>query len=139
MSFDKAAFRELYAKFDEACVSDRLLDLMAEQATCLVSAQGCTCNEFAMYALVAHLLEKACAADKGNGSTGGPLQSATIDRVAVSFATAQPRTAWEAWLVSTTYGQQAFAMMYACSAGGYFIGGNPERDAFTGAYGIRGG
>ena len=138
MSFNKAAFRELYAKFDDSCVSDRQLDLMAEQAACLASAQGCTCSEFMMYALVAHLLEKACAADKGNGASG-VLQSATIDRVSVSFATAQPRTAWEGWLMSTPYGQQALAMMYACSAGGYFIGGNPERDAFTNVYGIRGG
>lgn len=138
MPFDKAAFRELYAKFDESCVSDRQLDLMAEQAECLATAQGCQCGEFMMYALVAHMLERACAADKGNGGSG-VVQSATIDKVSVSFATAQPRSAWEAWLVSTPYGQQALAMIFACTAGGYFVGGNPERDAYTSVYGIRGG
>ena len=136
MSFDLITFRALYQAFSD--LPDTTILLVSEQAKCLADAQRCECSYMVWFALTAHLLAVSMGLEGGEGQSGA-LSSATIDKVSVSFSVAQPRDSWESWLGTTPYGQQAMAFLKRCSAGGFFVGGLPERDGFTSVYGIRGG
>lgn len=135
MDFPLSKFRLLYLAF--ASVADAVVLAAAESAQCLADARGCECSEQAWMALVAHLLALQAAAAAGGGAAG-PVASATIDKVSVSFQAPPAGDSWSYWLNTTPYGQQAMAFLKACSAGGFFVGGLPERDAFLSVYGNRG-
>ncbi len=134
MDFPLTKFRVLYPAF--AGVTDETVVAVAEQAQCLASSRGCACSEQAWMALVAHLLALQ-AAQAAGGGTAGPIASATVDKVSVSFQAPPAGDSWAYWLNTTPYGQQALALLKACSAGGFYVGGLPERKAFTKVYGIR--
>lgn len=136
MVFPLATFRLLYPAF--AMTAEATVLAVADEALCLADVQGCKCSEAAWMALTAHLLALQAAAASGNVQPGG-VASATIDKVSVSFAQAPSGDSWQHWLNTTPYGQKAMALLKACSAGGFYVGGSPERDAFTAVYGRRGG
>lgn len=134
MKFPLATFRLLYPAF--GTVGDDVVLALAEEARCLASARGCRCSDAAWMALVAHLLALRAAGDQ---VTAGALTSASIDKVSVGIARHTTTDAWEHWLGLTPYGAKALALLKACASGGRrYIGGNPERDAFKGVYGIHG-
>jgi hypothetical protein len=127
-AFDLAAFRLLYPQF--AAVSDEVVLAVAEQALCLISGTGCDCDAAAWQLMVAHLLQLQAAATSGGGGTG-PIASATIGGVSVSFqAPPTGSSAYKYWLFTTPYGAQLAAMLARCAAGGVYVGGAPERAAF---------
>lgn len=135
MDFPLPKFRLLYPAFK--AVVDEVVLAAAESAECLADARGCKCSEQAWMALTAHLLALQSAASTGGGAAG-PVASATIDKVSVSFQAPPAGDSWSYWLNATPYGQQALAFLKACSAGGFYVGGLPERDAFLSVYGRRG-
>src|SRR5690606_29913451 len=100
---------------------------------------GCKCSEQAWMALTAHVLALRAAGAAGGGAAPGPIASAAIDKVSVSFQAAPGGDAWQYWLNTTPYGQQAAALLQACAPAGLYVGGLPERDAFRAVYGSRGG
>lgn len=137
MNFPLAKFRLLYPAF--AAVDDEVVHAAAEQATCLADVNGCKCSEQAWMALTAHVLALRAAGAAGGGAAPGPIASATIDKVSVSFQAAPGGDAWQYWLNTTPYGQRAAALLKACAPAGLYVGGVPERDAFRAVYGSRGG
>jgi hypothetical protein len=128
MTFDLAQFRLLYPVFDS--VPDPTVNAWAEQALCMVAAHGCSCEESMWFLMVAHLLQLQ-AAQEGGGAGSGPLASATVGGVSVSFhAPPSGTSAYKFWLFGTPYGAQLAAMLARCSSGGLYVGGAPERAAF---------
>ena len=132
-TFSLAAFRTLYPQFDT--VADATVLAVADQALCFISDTGCECDDTAWFLMVAHLLQIQTAAAAG-GSGSGPVASATVGGVSVSFqAPPYGTSAYKFWLFSTPYGSQLAAMLARCSAGGLYVGGAPERAAFRRAGG----
>jgi hypothetical protein len=43
---------------------------------------------------------------------------------------------WQWWLSLSPWGQQLLALLLVKSAGGFYIGGFPERQGFRKAYGL---
>ena len=132
-TFNLAAFRTLYPQFDT--VADDTVRAVADQALCFISDTGCECDDTAWFLMVAHLLQIQTAAAAG-GSVSGPVASATVGGVSVSFqAPPYGTSAYKFWLFSTPFGSQLAAMLARCSAGGLYVGGAPERAAFRRAGG----
>lgn len=130
MDFPLATFRELYPEF--ADVSDEAVLSIAEQALCLIGEDGCgeSCGSSGWMLMVAHMLYLRAQASSG-GSGGGPLASATIDKVSVSFqASPENKNSYGYWLSTSPYGLQLLAMLSRCSVGGIYVGGSGERAAF---------
>ena len=132
--FPLAKFRLLYPQFD--AVTDETVHAVAEQGLCFTSARGCTCSEQMWMLMVAHLLLLAANAAAGGNTGGGQLASATIDKVSVSFVAPPSTSSWAYWLNGSPYGQQFAALLAACSSGGFYVGGLPERSAFRSVGGI---
>lgn len=131
-------FRILYPTF--AKVAADVVLAVADQALCFMSERGCECNDQLWMLMVAHLLQLREAAAGGNAGTGAVV-SASIDKVSVSFAQPPASGSWGHWLGMTPWGAQFAALMARCSAGGFFVGGLPERAAFRSVGGVfpRGG
>lgn len=132
--FDLSAFRTAYPVFDS--VPDATVQAAATAALCMIGQDGCECDAQMWQLMVAHLLFTQQQVADGNGA-GGPLTSATIDKVTVSFA-APPfgTSAYKFWLFKSPYGTQLLAMLDRCSKGGVYVGGLPERSAFRSVAGI---
>ena len=83
---------------------------------------------YALQLLTCHLLvisEKAAG-----GEPAGFITAASEGDVSVSIAPPPMASGWRAWLASTTYGVQLWGLLAAKTAGGFAIGGLPERFAF---------
>lgn len=132
--FPLAKFRLLYPQF--AAVSDDTVTAVSEQAMCYTSARGCTCSEQMWLLMVAHLLQLGANAESGGAGPQGQLSSATIDKVSVAFVAPPSTSSWTYWLNGSPYGQQLAALLAACSGGGFYVGGLPERSAFRSVGGI---
>lgn len=130
MAFNLQTFRNLYPQFNS--VPDDTVNSVAQQADCYLSS---TCaDDCAIYLLVAHMLQ--LQQNQTNGLPGGQVTSASIDKVSVTVAAAPGTTSYTYWLNSTPYGQQLAALLARCSAGGFYVGGLPERAAFRSVGGI---
>ena len=131
-------FRKLYPQFASVeDYPDELLEIQWEQAICIVSdsAYGCPCRANMLYALVAHMLT-LIANGSQDGDQGGFIQSTTIDKVSVTKAAPPAPTMFHWWLGQSPAGQQLLAMLQACSAGGYYIGGMGELAGFRRVGGV---
>jgi len=134
MMFDLAKFRILYPLFRD--LDDEVIEAFAEQAQCIVNAQCAgACGDAAWMAVTAHLLSLSSSAESGDVPSGSVL-SATIDKVSVTYRQRVSRNAWSDWLGLTPFGEQALALMNACSSGGDYYGGLPELAAFRKVGGI---
>lgn len=136
MDFPLPKFRILYPAFSG--LSDDVVLAFSEQALCFINQNGCSCTESLWMLMTAHLLQLRENAQSNNAQPG-IVSSASIDKVSVSFQAPPTVGSWGYWLNMTPYGQQFLALSKRCNAGGFYVGGNPERDAFTNVYGIRGG
>lgn len=142
-----ADFRAAFPQFASAVAfPDALVTLQYNMATGFVSdsTYGCMTvlvRTSALYLMTAHLLSLgAIIADGGTyqGAAGIVTQSKVGD---VSVSLAQPpygTSAWRYWLSLTPYGAQLLALLDVQSAGGFYIGGLPERAAFRKVGGIFG-
>jgi hypothetical protein len=72
----------------------------------------------------------------GNSQGGGAVVSATEGSVSASFVTPPVRDGLEYYLSGSTYGQMLWAMLNVQSAGGFYIGGLPERGAYRKVGGV---
>lgn len=85
--------------------------------------------------LVAHigsLMSQAAA----NGSVGGVIVSASEGSVSVGYEPPPSRTALGYYLNRSVYGQQLLAMLEIEAAGGQYVGGLPERNAYRKVGGV---
>ena len=81
--------------------------------------------QLAIELMMAHLLASYGAVN--GGSTPGVITSSTIDKVTVQLAAPPYKNGWQFWLSTTPYGLQLWALLSARSAGGFYLGGLPER------------
>ena len=84
-------------------------------------------NALAM--LTAHLQYSANILTSGEGAPV-IIASATIDKVTITTKPPEARNNWRYWLLTTPYGQQLLALLEMLAAGGWSVGGLPERTGF---------
>lgn len=139
---DTAAFRAMFpALADDAVYSNAMLLLWWDAAALHLSEgwmlSGAT-YELARKLLTAHLVHLAhgIASSGSVGTSVGAVQSASEGSVSVSFTTPPTRSGWQFWLSSSPYGLQLWALLSTASAGGLYIGGLPEREAFRKVGGV---
>lgn len=137
MIFPLKKFRLLFPQFDQ--YADDLVLAVSDWAQCYASGRGCKCSEQMWLLMTAHLLWLRLQSESGNAGQSGAIASASIDKVSVSFQAPTATDSWAHWLNMSPFGQQFMALLKVCNAGGFYVGGNPERDAFRNVYGIRGG
>lgn len=137
-------FRERFPQFAiPAVFPDAAVTVNWVMATQYVSdssygSMSVTARELGIQLMTAHLMALAVI-QASNGGTGTPgiATGATIDKVSVSLATPPFGTSeWRYWLNLTPYGAQLLALLSAQAAGGFYIGGWPERSAFRVAGGV---
>lgn len=140
---DVPKFRVLYPAFkDEVKYPDEVIQAKGMLAQAYVS-EGCSLNgaeyEQAVYMMTAHLLWIDHLLALGQ-TTVGVTVGATVDKVSVTSMPPPARTGWQYWLATTPYGSALWAFLMIRAAGGWYIGGTPERTAFrkvAGRYGLR--
>lgn len=96
----------------------------------------------ALYLITAHvtvLQDALNAAMAGQTMVIGILTQAKIDKVTVTVQPPVSKNAFQYWLNLTPYGQALLALLAVQSAGGWQVGGNPERQAFRRVAGGFGG
>lgn len=144
-TLDLAAFRLLFPAFaDPAKFSDAYIQIQWTAATSFLGAyDGCLLNgsalQLALNYMTAHLMQSnVILAAGGPGATVGVTIGATIDKVTVSMQPPPVKNGWQWWLLTTPYGAYLWALLSAKSAGGFYIGGLPERRAFRKVGGVFG-
>lgn len=141
-SLDIPAFRLAFPAFaDDTVYPDARLDVVWGLAVgYLGDADGCllkgAAKQSALMFLTAHLLYLSSLTQPGGsggstgGASGGVLTGATVDKVQVQFAPPPFKDGWEWWLAQSPYGAELWALLKMKSAGGFYVGGLPERNAF---------
>lgn len=104
---------------------------MSPQDGCLLTGEAL---QLGLELLTAHLAKIGLVAAAGNPT--GVITSATEGSVTVAMAPPPFRSGWQHWLSTTAYGAQLWALLSVQSAGGLYVGGSLERQAFRGAGGV---
>lgn len=130
-TFDAAAFKAAFPAF--ASVDDLTLQGYWDAAVCYISPNNYgwlvdDCRLRALNLMTAHLARLAEII--ATGQLPGLEQSASIDKISVTMTPPPVKNQFHWWLSLTPYGQQLLALLLARSAGGFYIGGLPERAAF---------
>lgn len=144
-TLDPALFRKLFAEFaDDGAYPDPVLQIRWDSEAVVYVSPDDTCDlagasrTYAVQLMLAHLLRlsKVIAASAAGEALTGVVTAATIDKVSVTLQPPPARGEWGHWLAQTPYGQQLSALLAARSAGGFYVGGNPERSAFRKVGGV---
>lgn len=143
VTFDPALFRAQFPQFaDDTIFPDALLIGQFELACDYVSPDeygrmSAAARRQAVYLMTAHLLALGVIVASG-GYTGQPgiVQSSSVGDVSVTLTPPPVKSQWRWWLNTTPYGSQLVALLEAQSAGGFYIGGLPERSAYRKVGGI---
>lgn len=118
--------------------TDTLLLAQYEIGKCYIADNECTmaeaCREYALQAMLAHLLYIRDQVNSGNNI--GVITQASEGDVSVSLATPVVDDEWHYWFNSSPFGRELVALLGVQSVGGFYAGGNPERRAFRKAGGI---
>lgn len=134
---DIAYFRTLFPSFaDTTKFPDAQLDAQWTAATgFLGDYDGCLLNgeplQLALNYMTAHLLQSFVLIQEGGPSaTVGVVIAAHIDKIQVQMAPPPIKSAFQYWLFTTPYGRYLWGLLSMKAAGGFYIGGLPERGAF---------
>lgn len=136
---NSAEFRQIFPAFaDPNTYPDTRLRASFTMATAFVSPDeyGDMALEFrpqALNLMLAHLLALGDMA--AAGQTGVVIASRVGD-VQVQLQPPPERGQWRYWLNQTPYGSQLVALLEMQSAGGFYVGGLPERSAFRKVGGV---
>lgn len=143
ITLDPAAFRALFPQFaDAAKWPDAALSIQFDAATGYVSADTygdmpVAARTNALYLMTAHLLALGVIIAQNNYSGQvGVVQGAVVDHVQITLTPPPVKSQWQWWLNTTPYGAQLLGLLEAQAAGGFFVGGLPERAAFRKVAGI---
>jgi hypothetical protein len=136
-TLDIAAFREMFPQFASVVqFPDGMITLQWTIATSYLGKySNCIYDDLdqqqsALYLMLAHLLTIQANIASGSTGGGGPITGATVDKVSVTMAAPTNKSDFAFWLNQTPYGQQLLALLGIVGAGGFYIGGSPERAAF---------
>lgn len=139
IDLDIAAFRinfPLYA--DEVKYPDALLNAQYAIGKCYIDDSDCTmaeeCREYALQAMLAHLLYIRDQVNDGNNI--GVIASASEGDVSVSLATPVVDDEWHYWFNSSPFGRELIALLSVKAVGGFYAGGSPERKGFRKINGV---
>lgn len=138
--FNIPAFRISYPAFaSDTTFPDVTLQAYWDSATCYISDTDYgylsgDCRYKAITLMTAHLTALSVLIAKGQ--VPGLVQSATIDKIAISLTPPPVKNQWQWWLSLTPYGQQLLALLHVAAVGGLFVGGLPERAAFRKVGGV---
>lgn len=135
-TLDIASFRVVFPMFTSVVkYPDALLNGLYGFAGSYISNSDSVCGglagdtlDLALQLVTAHLLIIWRKANKGEVTA--PLLNASIDKVSVAVQPPPTRNGWEYFLSSTPFGLQLWALLSVQSAGGWSVGGAPERSAF---------
>jgi hypothetical protein len=137
ITLDPAAFRALFPQFaDPAKYPDAALSIQFGAATGYVSADTygdmtVAARTNALYLMTAHLLAiGAIIAQNNYQGQVGIVTGAVVDHVQITLTPPPVKSQWQWWLNTTPYGAQLVALLQAQAAGGFYVGGLPERAAF---------
>ena len=143
ITLDPAAFRALFPQFaDPVKWPDAALSIQFGAATGYVSADTygdmpVAARTNALYLMTAHLLALGVIIAQNNYSGQvGVVQGAVVDHVQITLTPPPVKSQWQWWLNTTPYGAQLLGLLEAQAAGGFFVGGLPERAAFRKVGGI---
>jgi hypothetical protein len=140
ISFDIAAFRELYPAFaNETTYPNTLLENNWSIAILYISDQDYgwvqgNARAQALNMMTAHLT--ALGDLIASGETLSIPVSASVGDVSVNLLAPPAKNQWQWWLNLTPYGAQLLALLTALSRGGIYVGGAPERAAFRKVGGV---
>lgn len=139
------AFRALFPAFSDLTrYPDTSLDAWWDMAGDFIKEGWALSGDTfvrAQQMLTAHLAALATASATGSTVSGaggkgtGAVQSASEGGVSVTFVAPPVKSAWQHWLSQSPYGQQLWALLSMVGAGGLYVGGLPERQAFRKAGG----
>jgi len=138
--FDPDQFRAMFPEFSDGSVyTDACLQMYWDQATCYISDFtncfiGEQCLQQAINLLTAHITKINAEASMG-GDTA-LIESSKIGDVSVSAAIPNVDDQFAWWINQTPYGKQYYALLSAKTAGGFYVGGSSDIQAFRGANGI---
>lgn len=135
--YDDAAFRAMFAPAfsDTTLYPESQLANFFSRATSYISPEDygflqSADRTQALYLMAAHLQALSTMIAQNNGASGGFVTQATIDKVSVTLQAPPAKSQWQWWLNMTPWGQQLLALLGVASAGGWLVGGLPERAAF---------
>lgn len=134
-------FRAAFPAFaNETLYPDALLEGKYITATCIYSNEDegvCLSTKQrtrVLYLTLAHLLHIDGLISQGQNTVF--VQGATVDRVSVTATPPKVDDQFNLWLSTTPYGNEIIAITTVATAGGFYIGGAPERAAFRRVGGI---
>jgi hypothetical protein len=138
--FDVATFRVMFPAFSNAAqFPDAVLEMYWAWATYYIddndnygNLQG-SARALALNLMTAHLTAQSVTI--AEGQSPAIMQNATIDKVTVGVTPPPLPNQWQWWLNTTPYGQQLLALLAVSIAGGTYIGGYPQLNAFRNNYG----
>lgn len=143
ITLDIPQFRLAFPPFaDPTKFPDPYIDIQFDIGTAYVSAEvwGCMSEKSrtsALWLMTAHLLQLGVIIGTSGTGTPGIVTGSKVGEVSVTLA-APPygSSPWRYWLMQTPYGAQLLALLDAQAAGGFYIGGLPERAAFRKVGGV---
>lgn len=137
ITLDPAAFRVVYPQFaDPATFPDLKLQAQFGLATAYISPEVAgdmpqAARASALDLMTAHLLALGVIIAQNNfQGQVGVVTGAQVDHVQITLQPPPVRGQWRFWLNTTPYGMQLASLLEMQSAGGFFVGGLPERAAF---------
>ena len=140
---DAVTFRALFPQFASATTyPDAVLQMRFDSATEYVSPEvvgdmSYNARREAVYLMTAHLLAVGILIAQNNyQGQVGVVTGANVDSVSITLIPPPVRSQWRWWLNATPYGAQLVALLDMQSAGGFFVGGLPERLAFRKVAGV---
>lgn len=140
ITFNPATFRLQFPAYANGTTyPDATLQMQFDIGTGFVSSDTYgdmteTVRGYALNLMVAHLL--ALADIIKARSQPGIVTGSSIGDVQVTLQPPPQRGQWRYWFNLTPYGAQLIALLDAQSAGGFFVGGLPERAAFRKVSGV---
>lgn len=143
MDYDDALFRKQVPAFaDETKYPPEMVQVYWDIACFFIEDTSSPCHmlqgaqlQYALNLMTAHLMSLALAAAEDDGGVpgsggGGPITSASIGEVSVTRMQPPAADGWQYWLSGTPFGSALWALLGAISAGGFSVGGLPERTGF---------
>lgn len=136
ITLDITIFRSQYPafinviKYPDATIQ-RAFDMseifIKNETNCLLDTKALTTI---LYLMTAHLLQIETNTLKNGNGSNGVITSAAIDKISVTIADPQSKTAWQYFMNQSIYGQELLALFSMLSIGGFYFGGKPETVPF---------